>query len=139
MFGGGGRTKKEPSRVSVHGTYLLPNGDLLVNLEYIGMARFDACGNVIWTLMEGNHHFIARDGDGSFWTPGVSEKLRMKTSNYLDGFPGINNPVWLDQILQVSRDGEVLTRITVLDILYENGLGGCSKSRVELHIQSRLL
>lgn len=122
VFGGDGRTKKEPSRVGVHGTYLLPNGDLLVNLEYIGMARIDACGNVIWTLMEGNHHSIARDEDGSFWTPGVSEKPRIKTSNHPNGFPGIKNPVWLDQILQVSEDGEVLTRITVLDILYKNGL-----------------
>lgn len=122
VFGGRGAKKEEPSRVSVHGTYLLPDGDLLVNLEYIGMARFDACGNVIWTLIEGNHHSIARDEDGSFWTPGVSEQPRMTTSTYSDGFPGIDNPVWLDQILRISEDGEVLTRIAVLDILYENGL-----------------
>jgi len=104
------------------GSYLFPNGDLILILEYIGAVRVNACGDVLWRLKEGNHHYFSRAEDGSFWMPGTSSERRTETEAYPDGFPGIDKPVWLDQVLHVTEDGDVLKKINVLDILYENGL-----------------
>ena len=110
-------------RPNPHGSYLFSNGDVLVNLEYVGMARLDACGNVRWTMTEGNHHSIARADDGAFWVPGVSQTPRARSERYPDGFPGLGDrKVWIDRILQVSPEGEVLRDISVLDMFYRNGL-----------------
>jgi len=114
--------KKKPSEAGVQGSYLLPDGDVVMNLEYVGMARLDACGKVKWTASEGNHHAISRADDGSFWTPGVSDSRQTSTPTYPDGFPGLNKPVWMDQLLHIGGSGEVLERINVLDVLRENGL-----------------
>lgn len=93
-----------PKKSEYHGAYLFPNGDLLVNLEYIGTARLDACGDMIWTLVEKHHHSIARAEDGSFWIPGVSPERRTRSERFPDGYPGMKEPVGLDQILHVSEE-----------------------------------
>jgi hypothetical protein len=101
-------------RAELHGSYLLPNGDVVFNLDYVGTVRMDACGDVRWTLKEKNHHSIARGEDGSFWIPAVS---RGDTKSY----PGLENP-WVDRILHVSGEGEILDDIRVLDVVYQNNL-----------------
>ncbi len=107
----------------IHGSTLLPNGDVLINLAYVGLVRVDACGTVLWTLKEGAHHSIVRAADGSFWVPGVHQRRRSKSTHYPDGFPGFDGAsVWVDRILQVSPDGTVQRDLNVLDLLYENGL-----------------
>jgi hypothetical protein len=106
----------------LHGSYLFPSGDLLLALNYIGAVRLDACGDVVWTLAEGIHHSIARAEDGSFWMSGVSKKRRTTTAQHPEGFPGLDTSVWMDRLLHVSADGEVLDDINVLDVLYANGL-----------------
>lgn len=111
-----------PTLAGLHGTYLFPNGDVLVNVEYVGTARLDACGRVQWRLPEGTHHAIARADDGSFWIPGTSPSPRTSSDRHPDGFPGLDGKVWLDQLLHVGEDGTVLDRINVLDVLYQNGL-----------------
>lgn len=110
------------ARRMLHGSYLFPNGDVLVNVEYIGTARLDACGQVLWRLQEGGHHSIARAQDGTFWISSTSQSLRTKTESHPNGFPGLDDPVWLDQITHVTGDGEVLRSFNVLDILYANDL-----------------
>jgi hypothetical protein len=111
-----------PRLAGLHGTHLFPNGDVLVNVEYVGTARLDACGKVQWRLPAGTHHAIARADDGSFWIPGTSSSLRSSTDQHPDGFPGIEEPVWFDRLLHVSADGTVLDTINVLDVLYQNDL-----------------
>ncbi len=111
-----------PTLKALHGTYLFPNGDVLVNVEYVGTARLDACGAVQWRLPMGTHHAIARADDGSFWIPGTSRTPRTGSDRSPNGFPGIDEPIWLDQLLHVSEEGTVLDRINVLDVLYGNGL-----------------
>lgn len=122
IFRGGLSQRFDPRRTTIHGNHLLPNGDLVLNLSYVGMARLDACGDVLWTLKEGNHHSIARAEDGSFWVPGVSRKPRSKSRRYPDGYPGLSRSVWVDQILHVAADGTLLDKLNVLDLLYANGL-----------------
>lgn len=122
LFQGGIIQRRNPNKAGVHGSYLLPDGNVVVNLEYVGMARLNACGDVVWTLAEGNHHSIARAEDGSFWTPGVSPERRAQTPRHPDGFPGLERPVWMDRVLHVSEDGEAIDQINVLDVLYANDL-----------------
>ena len=114
--------KGDPEKAPITYSHVLSTGDLIVTLSYVGMARLDACGNVLWTLSEGIHHWGDRAENGTFWVPGTSAERRNSSERYPDGYPGIDKPVWLDRILNVSEDGEVLKDIYVLDVLYENGL-----------------
>lgn len=68
--------KGDPENASMSSSHLLPEGDLIVTLGYVGMARLDACGNVLWTLSEGVHHWGTRADDGSFGVPGMSADRR---------------------------------------------------------------
>ena len=111
-----------PTRRNIHGSYLLSNGDVLVNLNYAGTARLDACGQVEWISMEGNHHSISRAPDGSFWIPGSNKKLSSTSPAHPDGFPGLNGSLYQEWLLHVGADGSLIERINVLDVLYENGL-----------------
>lgn len=111
-----------PTTADFHGAHLLPNGDLLLALNYIGLVRMDACGNVEWKMDEGNHHAVAQADDGSFWVPAVSAERRTRTERHPDGFSGIDTSVWMDRLLHVSEDGTVLNDINMLDVLYANDL-----------------
>lgn len=114
--------RRRPELSDVHGSRLLSDGDVVFCLQYIGAARISPCGEVQWTLPEGAHHSVAEGENGTFWIPGVSQTPRSASERYPDGFPGLNNPVWLERVLHVSSDGKVLRKINVLDVLYENDL-----------------
>lgn len=122
LFGSNLGYRQKPKQTDLQGSYLFPNGDVLVNLEYVGIARIDACGNVRWTRAEGTHHSIARASDGTFWVPGISQRMRQGSERFPDGFPGLGEELWMDRILQVSPDGTLLRDINVLEVLYKNGL-----------------
>lgn len=123
LFAESPTTMRNISDVDIQGSYLFPSsGDVLVNLEYAGTLRLDACSRPRWRLREGNHHSIARAEDGTFWIPAVSSERIRGSPDHPDGFPGIDRRVYQDRILNVSPDGRVLRSINVLDVLYENGL-----------------
>lgn len=108
---------------NIHGTYLFPNGDVLVNISYVGTARLDACSRVIWKNSKYNfHHSIARGSDGTFWIPGVRRDVSVQSQEYPDGYPGLKNPIHQSFIVNLSADGGVIDTINVLDVLYNNGL-----------------
>lgn len=109
-------------QMDIQGSYLFPDGDLLVNVEYGGTVRMDACGEIEWTLAAGGHHSIERADDGTFWIPGVSATTRGGTPMHPDSVPGVPGDVYLDWMLRVSPDGEVLDSLNVLDVIYANGL-----------------
>lgn len=106
----------------LHGVHLIANGDVIFNIGYVGTVRLDACGRVVWRLPRGGHHSVERAEDGTFWVSAVSDEVRTRTSRYPEGFPGLNNPVYHDLILQVSGDGSILRKYNILEILYANGL-----------------
>lgn len=108
--------------LDLHGSHLLPNGDVLVNVDYAGTVRVDACGEVRWRLAAGNHHSIVPAGDGTFWIPGVTSEPRSASPAHPGGLPGLDRPVYQDLILRVAADGAVLDTIHLLDVLHENGL-----------------
>lgn len=121
-FGSSGQTTRALGERAAQGVHLFPDGDILFNLNYVGAVRLDACGEVVWSLPEGNHHSIERADDSTFWIPGASAEVRRASPAHPDGHPGLMRPVYHDLILRVAPDGEVLEEINVLDLLYENGL-----------------
>ena len=106
----------------LHGTHLLPNGDVLFNVEHGGTVRADACGRVQWRLPIGTHHSIDRAADGSFWISDITLAPQATSDEFPDGYPGLDEPAYIDRITRVSAEGEILDRINVLDVLYANGL-----------------
>lgn len=106
----------------LQGAHLFPDGDVLVNFAYVGTARLDACGDVVWRLPEGSHHSIARAEDGTFWIPGYRRDAPATSPTHPDGLPGLPDTVSRDRILHVTADGDLIESIDVLDLLYANGL-----------------
>ncbi|MGD2067428.1 MAG: arylsulfotransferase family protein [Gemmatimonadota bacterium] len=106
----------------IHGTYLFPDGDVLVNLDLVGTVRLDACGRVLWSRADGGHHSIARADDGTFWIPTIHLDARPSSDAFPDGYPGLDGPVYHDGIHRITEDGEVLDEISVFEVLYANGL-----------------
>lgn len=103
-----------------HGSHLFADGDVLVNIEYVGTLRLDACGEVLWRI-PGTHHSIARADDGTFWIPD-RRPLQGKGVPAPSGFPGSSGSILHPVLLRVSPEGRVLDRIDLLAALYGNDL-----------------
>jgi hypothetical protein len=112
----------------IHGSYLFPNGDVLFNMEHTGLFMIDSCGAVKWHLDRITHHSVARDKDGNFWVPGSNSLTRdnPEDMSYVRQFPGLSPrpgaPLTEDLLLKVSPQGDVLSEISLLKVLYDNDL-----------------
>lgn len=114
--------RRQPGNTSIHGVHLFPDGDVLLNISYVGTARLDACGRVLWRLPAGSHHSIAQAEDGTFWiTAGTYEPRSEEASDSPDRLPGVA-PTYRDRILHVTGGGRILSSIGVLEVLYRNDL-----------------
>jgi hypothetical protein len=103
----------------VHGSVLLPNGDIIVNIEYVGMVRMNACGDIKWTVPLRLHHSIHEDDDGNFWAAGLYWR-EQAVAEYVHLKP----PFVEEMMVKISPDGEVLREISILDVLYRSGYQG---------------
>ena len=103
----------------VHGSYLYPNGDIVFNIEMLGLIRMDSCGEVLWKLPYRTHHSVDRDDEGNFWVAGL--KWTEPGNERAELFPGITAPFTDSTILQVSPDGELLKEISLLESVYTGG------------------
>ena len=102
----------------VHGAWLLADGDVVFNVEYAGLVRMNACGDVIWTVPYRTHHSVFLADDGSFWVSGLNWRYE-KIAGYVHP-----QPEFVDEtILQISQDGEILREIFVLESIYASGYG----------------
>jgi hypothetical protein len=106
----------------IHGSWLFPNGDVLVVVSYVGIARLDACGKLIWSDKNHAHHSISRADDGTFWAPTTTQLRQPSSSEFPDGYPGLGRDVYHDHLLHFSASGERLDSVSVLDLLYRNHL-----------------
>lgn len=104
----------------VHGSYLFPDGDVLLTIEYVGTARLGPCGDVRWRL-SGTHHSISRADDGTFWVARRKES-RNADSVEAGAFPGLPENVYDSRLTRVSADGEVRRELSVLRLLYSNDM-----------------
>lgn len=96
-----------------HGSYLFPDGDVLVVLSGLGTARLDACSRVQWRVRADHHHSVARAADGTFW---VSGREQERAEDPITGLDSVRH----DQLVHLSADGEILDEIAVFDIIREN-------------------
>ncbi len=122
LFSGENTYMRDPTRTDIHGAHLLSNGGVVFNFTYVGTVRLNSCGEIVWALSNGGHHSVSRSHDGTFWISAVSTEKKTRSERFPNGFPGLDRPVWVDQLVNVSPDGEVLSKISVLDLLYENDL-----------------
>jgi hypothetical protein len=103
----------------IHGFALLQNGDLLFNLDGLGLARVDLCGNVVWRLPYRTHHSAHMDETGTLWVAGTK-----RISQPSPALPNHRPPVEEFTVLQVAPDGKILREISVFDVLIKNKLQG---------------
>ena len=103
-----------------HGSYLFANGDLLFNIEYLGLVRMNSCGEILWKLPYRTHHSISRNEDGNFWVSGQTwvtaddERIAL--------FPGLQPPFVEETAVLVAPDGEILKEISLLESIYNAGV-----------------
>ena len=103
----------------VHGSMLLPGGDIVFNIEYLGMVRMNACGEVKWKVPHRLHHSIFQDDEGNFWAAGLYWR-----EDVVERYVHLKPPFVEETVVQVSPEGEILREISVLDALYSSGYEG---------------
>lgn len=99
-------------------------GNILARVSHGPAARLDACGNVLWRLSGEFHHQTSRAEDGTYWLINeVTERPDHPGLRDLeDAIQHSHDLVRHDELVHVSPDGEVLKRIDLIDVLFENGL-----------------
>ncbi len=109
--------KKYKFDALVHGDFLYPNGDLLVVIDHVGMARISACGEIIWKKRNGAHHSIDIDDEGFIWAPRGGK-------TYNDGRLAAT-PVKIDRIVKIDpATGDEVLSLELAKILLDAGLEG---------------
>lgn len=112
----------------IHGTLLLPDGDLIYNYEKQGTVRMGICGEVRWRLPYQTHHSIHQDDAGDLWISGLKWNTEL-----LPDYPAHSLPVREQTIIRVSKEGELLDELSVFDLLVANN------QRALLHMRSSAL
>ncbi len=102
----------------IHGSYVFPNGDLIFNIEYLGLTRVDSTGKMLWKLPYRTHHSVFCDEDGNFWVSGL--KWVEKGSKRSEDFTSFKTPFSEETVLKVSPDGKILKEISLLEIIYNS-------------------
>ncbi|HEX5050319.1 MAG TPA: arylsulfotransferase family protein [Planctomycetota bacterium] len=102
----------------VHGSYLFENGDVLFSIEYLGLVRMNAAGEVIWKLDRRTHHSVTRNERGNFWVP--SARWLEGPTDVANRFPGLTPPLAEDIALEVTPDGTVVREASVLAAIFAN-------------------
>ena len=103
----------------IHGAVLYPNGDVVFNFQYAGLARIDACGRPLWRVAAQTHHSVYEDANGHLWVPS-----RRRHDEPTPALPDAPVPFYEDLVLEVSPDGRVLREISILDVLLDGGYEG---------------
>lgn len=108
----------------MHGMHIFANGDIVFNFEGIGVARIDACGDVVWRRPNYAHHSVFVDETGAIWVSAAAGHGALRND-----LPGIATPVYDELIEKLGPDGETLRRISVLDAIYASGREGLLLAR----------
>jgi hypothetical protein len=106
--------------VSIHGSELLPNGDVILSFGLLGAARIDRCSRVLWTVPAETHHSVNHLPNGD--TLVLASRKRTATSARHPRLgPGPEGYFWEETVLRVRPDGSVAEEVSILDILYVSG------------------
>jgi hypothetical protein len=112
------RPRRRPATI-IHGIALLPNGDVVFNLDLLGMVRVGLCGNVVWRLPYQTHHALHVDETGHIWVAG-QKRIRERSPD----LPGHQPPFVEFTVLKVTPGGDIVREISIFDVLIKNKLHG---------------
>jgi hypothetical protein len=105
--------------VHFHGSVLLPNGDVILNLEGEGSVRIDACSRIVWKVPAVTHHAVDHLPNGD--TLMLATRKHRPSPRYPGLGPGPGGYFIENTVLRVRPDGSVAEEISILDILYDSG------------------
>ncbi|MEM9667763.1 MAG: arylsulfotransferase family protein [Pseudomonadota bacterium] len=100
----------------ITGTVLLEDASLIVNVGSMYM-KMDSCGNHLWTAPVRGHHAVFKDSDGTFW--GLGERhYTPPPERWLSRVDSMRD----DTVLHISENGEVLSEVSLWDVMLQNDL-----------------
>ncbi|MEE9427635.1 MAG: arylsulfotransferase family protein [Paracoccaceae bacterium] len=112
------RPKSRPGG-EIAGLVFLPDGDIVFNLEPVGLMRMDYCGVIRWQLPYLTHHSVQLGGKGNFFASGQTFSYEPDSD-----WPALGPFFIEDTIVEVTPNGEIMDEISILDVLRQNGLEG---------------
>lgn len=108
------------SSLNYQGAALLPDGDVVLNLDGSGTVRLDRCSRVVWKLPAETHHSVDLLPRGDALIPAHHERAAADR-RFPQVRPGPSGYFLEDTILRVRPDGSVAAEVSVLDVLYRSG------------------
>jgi hypothetical protein len=102
---------------AIHGVDISPDGSVVFNFDGKGTVKLDKCGKPLWVVSRMTHHSVNRSADGSYWVPS-----RNMTEDDAQAYPRFKTPYRDDTVLRISPAGEVISEVSVNQILIDNGL-----------------
>ena len=109
--------------VDLHGSYIEPDGSVLLNFEYQGTVKLSRCGAPVWSVAALTHHSVEPATGGGYWMGGTAiEEVQDAAFTPVVAPGSERRRIKNDMILRVGADGTVLARKSVFAILIENGL-----------------
>ncbi|HPF37013.1 MAG TPA: arylsulfotransferase family protein [Phycisphaerae bacterium] len=103
----------------IHGAVVAPNGDLVFNYDYLGLMRLGRDGATKWRLPYQTHHSVHLSDDGRLWVCGQERMFEDEKAH-----PWRTAPYDASTILEISPNGEILTKWSVEGLLRKNGYAG---------------
>lgn len=113
------RRDKDAARNRLMHPLLLADGSVVLH-DSSPLARYDACGRMLWSLDGIFTHSTELAPDGSLWVP-----YRHPRPNE----PRVAATFWDDAIANVSIDGKLLSTTTIATILERSGLAHLWRGR----------
>jgi hypothetical protein len=110
--------RRRPATV-IQGLALLNNGDVVFNLDLLGMVRLGLCGDVVWRLPYQTHHALQVDETGHIWAAG-QRRIQQRSP----ALPGYQPPFLEFTVLKVTPGGDIVREISVFEVLIKNNLHG---------------
>jgi hypothetical protein len=96
---------------------LFSDGDLLISGTNV-LARLNACGEVLWRTEPsevGRFHHVGVLTDSTIWFPAGQEEVV--------SLPGLGkSEVDHEFVVKLSKSGEILKKVSILELIYENNL-----------------
>jgi hypothetical protein len=106
--------------VVLHGSALLPNGDVILNMEGEGAVQLDRCSRIVWRLPRTTHHSVDHLPNGDTLIA-VDRNRYAPDPRYPRLMPGPEGYYIENLILRLRPDGSVAQEIPLMDILYKSG------------------
>jgi hypothetical protein len=110
---------KDAARNRLMHPLLLSDGSLVLH-DSSPLARYDACGKLLWSLDGIFTHSTEQGPDGSLWVPYRYPVPRE---------PGVKADFWDDSVARVSPEGQLLKVDRIAEILDRNGLARLWRGR----------